>query len=449
MESWKQIQETVQKSVCASAYSTWIAPLGFDKIDLDTIYIVSPTCFIADWVKRNFFSSILSAVQTVYPNVKDIVISVAVQTTNVSVIKSEIQKGEQQILSLETPDTAFNIASKVSQKYTFENFVQGSSNNLALASVKRLIEDEGVVFNPLFIHSPSGFGKTHLLNAFVNEMAVQKSLKKIVYLSADKFMYSFVKALRENDTYRFKQSFKNADVLVIDDFHFIVGKEATAKELFHIIEDYITGGKQVILASNASPFVMEGLNENLRSRVSAGLVVDILSADFNLRAEIVKVKSKALDLELADGISEFIASKISSSIREIEGALNRISAHTILMNETPVLSNIRKILADILAVNSKPLSIEDIKKVVADKWGVSITDMDSERKQREIVIPRQVAMYIAKSLTSQSLPSIGKTFGGRDHATVIYAVKKVKELMVANPRMESLINEVEKICSTL
>lgn len=448
-QSWKQIQETVQKSICASAYSTWIAPLDFDKIDLDTLYIVSPTRFIADWVKRNFFSSILSAAQSIIPNVKDVVISVGVKKVEPTIVKEEIQKVENKIIEVESVSSVLNVGAKVSQKFTFDNFVKGVSNNLAVASLQRVLSDNMVSFNPLFIHSQSGFGKTHLLHAFVNEMEKLNPRKSIIYVSADKFMYSFVKALKENDTYRFKQSFKSADILIIDDLHFIVGKESTAKEMFHIIEDYITNGKQVIIASNNSPFMMEGLNDNLKSRISSGLVVDIKPADFALRSEIVKVKARALDLELADGIGDFIASKITTSIREIEGALNRISAHTILMNEVPTLSNIRKILADILAVNSKPLSIDDIKKVVAEKWGVSVSDIDSERKQKEIVIPRQVAMYIAKSLTSKSLPEIGKTFGGRDHATVIYAVKKVKELMSANPKMELLINEVERECSAL
>ena len=449
MQSWKQIQETVQKSICASAYSTWIAPLDFDKIDLDTLYIVSPTRFIADWVRRNFFSDILMAAQVVNPSIKNIIISVGVRKVEPVVIKEEIKKEEQKVLNVESANPVLNVGAKVSQKFSFDNFVKGNSNNLAVASIQRVMNDDFVSFNPLFIHSPSGFGKTHLLNAFVNEMEKINPRKRIIYISADKFMYSFIKALKENDTYRFKQSFKDADILIIDDLHFIVGKESTAKELFHIIEDYITNGKQVIMASNNSPFMMEGLNDNLKSRISSGLVVDIKPADFALRSEIVKVKAKALDLALADGIGDFIASKITTSIREIEGALNRISAHTILMNEVPTLSNIRKILADILAVNSKPLSIEDIKKVVAEKWAVSVSDIDSERKQKEIVIPRQVAMYIAKNLTSKSLPEIGKSFGGRDHATVIYAVRKVRELMTINPKMELLINEVERECSSL
>ena len=452
MECWNKIQETVQKSINTSAYSSWIAPLSFDKIDLDTLYLNAPTRFIADWAKRNYFSHLISATKEVLPEIKDIKINVGiVATTNTKVITEERAEAQTELLKIETsaPTTNYNISIKTSNKYSFENFVKDSSNALAFESIKRISTEEIVSFNPLVIHSPSGFGKTHLLNALANELSNKGSKKNVIYISADKFMYSFIKALQEKDTYRFKQSFKSADILMIDDIQFIANKESTAKELFHIIDDYITSGKQVIITANQSPFLIEGLNDNIKSRISAGLVVDILPANYDLRFKIVQEKCKSLNLQLQAGIGEFIASKISTSIRELEGALNRISAHTILMNEAPTLSNIRKILSDILAVNTKPLNIQDIKKVVAEKWGVSVSDIDSEKKQKDIVIPRQVAMYISKNLTTKSLPEIGKTFGGRDHATVIYAVKKVKELMLTDPRMETLINEVEQTCSNL
>ncbi|MBR1544457.1 MAG: chromosomal replication initiator protein DnaA [Alphaproteobacteria bacterium] len=449
MECWEKIQETVQKSISSSAYSSWIAPLSFDKIDLDTIYLCAPTRFIADWVKRNYFSHLLSAINESYPNIKEIKLSVGTVKFEPKTIIEDVKNSEDTLLNIETKPLLENIGTKTSLKFTFDSFVKGDSNALAFESIKCIANQSSVSFNPLVIHSPSGFGKTHLLNALANELSVSKPTLNVIYISADKFMYSFVKALKENDTYRFKQSFKSADILMIDDIQFIAGKESTAKELFHIIDDYITNGKQVIIASNNSPFLIEGLNISLKSRIASGLVVDITPANFDLRKRIVEEKCKALNLTLQAGIGDFIASKISTSIRELEGALNRISAHTILMNEAPTLSNIRKILADILAVNTKPLDIQDIKKAVAEKWGVTVSDIDSERKQKDIVIPRQVAMYIAKNLTSKSLPEIGKSFGGRDHATVIYAVKKVKELMVANPRLENLIKETEQICSNL
>ena len=449
MECWKKIQETVQKSISSSAYSSWIAPLSFDKIDLDTIYLYAPTRFIADWAKRNYFSHLLSAINEIHPNIKEIKINVSTVKLETKVISEEIKTSQAELLNIETKPLSQDIGTKISSKYTFDSFVKGDSNALAFESVKRIATQEFVSFNPLVIHSPSGFGKTHLLNALANELANTKPHTKVIYISADKFMYSFVKALKENDTYRFKQSFKSADILIIDDIQFIAGKESTAKELFHIIEDYITNSKQVILSANNSPFLIEGLNTSLKSRISSGLIVDITPANFDLRKRIVDSKCKALNLTLQAGIGDFIASKISTSIRELEGALNRISAHTILMNEAPTLSNIRKILSDILAVNTKPLNIQDIKKAVAEKWNVSVSDIDSEKKQKDIVIPRQVAMYIAKNLTSKSLPEIGKSFGNRDHATVIYAVKKVKELILTNPRLENLIKETEQICSNL
>ena len=449
MECWKKIQETVQKSISSSAYSSWIAPLSFDKIDLDTIYLCAPTRFIADWVKRNYFSHLLSAINESYPNIKEIKLTVGTIKFEPKTISEEVVSSQNELVSIETKPLIKDIGTKTCLKFTFDSFVKGDSNALAFESIKRVANQSSVSFNPLVIHSPSGFGKTHLLNALANELSISKPSTKVIYISSDKFMYSFVKALKENDTYRFKQSFKSADILMIDDIQFIAGKESTAKELFHIIDDYITNGKQVIIASNNSPFLIEGLNDSIKSRIASGLIVDITPANFELRKKIVEEKCKSLNLTLQPGIGDFIASKIATSIRELEGALNRISAHTILMNEAPTLSNIRKILADILAVNTKPLDIQDIKKTVAEKWGVSVSDIDSEKKQKDIVIPRQIAMYIAKNLTSKSLPEIGKSFGGRDHATVIYAVKKVRELMTVNPRLENLIKETEQICSNL
>jgi chromosomal replication initiator protein len=442
VDEWRKIQETVQKSVSASSYNAWIAPLVFDKIDLEVLRVSAPTRFIADWVRRNFFSLLLDCARQAFPGVKDVEISVAVKNAPVMATRFDRAKEEAKLLNLES-----GAAAPAPARYTFENFVEAPSNALAAASLRRLLENGAASFNPLLIHSPSGFGKTHLLSAFANEMAARSPEKRLIYISADKFMYSFIKAIKENDAVRFKGSFKSADVLVVDDIHFIAGKEASARELFSIIEDFVTGGRQVVLASNASPFAIEGLNESLKSRISHGLIVDILPADYNLRLEIARRRADALEIPLEPGVAEFVASKVSASIRELEGALNRLSAHQILMGEAPTLSNIRKILADILAFNSKAVSVADIKKAVAERWNVAVADLDSQKKPRSIVVPRQVAMYVAKSLTSKSLPEIGRIFGGRDHATVIYACKKVRGMMAADPRLENLVHEIEQSCS--
>jgi chromosomal replication initiator protein len=443
VDEWRRIQETVQKSLASSAFGTWIRPLGFDKIDLETLFITAPTRFVADWVGRNFFSQILAAARQVHPDVKDVRISVGEQGIPAAVVVSVVA-GKP--LCADAPESPAD-NTKASGRYTFENFAEGASNALAAASLKRALSSGAADFNPLLIHSPSGFGKTHLLLSFAGEFAAKHPEKKLIYTSADRFMHSFVKAVQEKDTQRFKDGFKSADVLVVDDIHFIEGKEQTAKELFHVIEDYVTSGRQVVLASNASPFSMEGLNAELKSRISHGLVLDIAPADYALRLEIVRRKSEALGLKFADGVAEFVASKISASIRDIEGALNRLSAHAILMDEAPSLSNVRKTLSDILAYNSKQINVAEIKRAVAEKWGVPVADMDSERRQKQVVVPRQVAMYVAKSLTSKSLPEIGRLFGGRNHATVIHAVRKVKEMLATDPRLEGVIQDIERIVS--
>ncbi len=454
MECFKRLQETVQKSISTSEYTSWIATLSFDKIDLETLYLNAPTRFIADWVKRNYFSHLYSALTEISDTIKEIKINVATATLKPQIIKEELTQAQNTLLTIETSlppqrNALSPISTKLSEKLNFDTFIKDSSNTLAFEAVKRISTQETITFNPLLIHSPSGFGKTHLLNALSNELINTGSRKQVIYISADKFMYSYVKAMQERDTHRLIQSFKSADILIIDDIQFIANKPKMAEELFHIINDYIINNKQVVIASNSSPLLIEGLDKNLKSRIASGVILDILPATFDLRLQIVKEKSKSLDLHLEAGIGEFIASKITTSIRELEGAINRISANTVLMNEIPTLSNIRKILADLLTINSKPLNIQDIKKIVAEKWNVSISDIDGERKQNSIVIPRQVAMYIAKNLTSKSLPEIGRNFGGRNHATVIYAVKKVREMMITNPQLENLINETEQAISSL
>ncbi len=462
MEHWREIQETVQKSIKKSEFITWIAPLDFDKIDLDTLYINAPTQFIAGFIRRNFFSVLLSSTKQFYPNIKDIKINifskkVANLATDAIVVSDEKfgnnlavnQNGNCETFLLSQNNENY-VGTKPNNLYTFSSFITDKSNDFAFAAVKQIVESDDIKYNPVVIHSASGLGKTHLLNAIANDFEINKPNKKVIYISAMNFMYSFVKALKENDTYRFKESFKNADVLIVDDLHFIAGKESSARELFQIINDYIANGKQVVVAANNSPLLITGLDENLRSILASGIMLDIANSTYNLRLKIIDDKCKKFRINLESGIKEYIATKISSSIKELEGALNRISFFSTLHNnETLTFSFVRKLLKDIFAVNTKPVSIEEIKKVVAEKYNISVADINSTKKQKHIAFPRQVAMYIAKTLTTKSLPDIGRIFGGRDHATVIYAVKKVQDLMTSNPKIETIISEIQNSCGSI
>ena len=454
MEHWREIQETVQKSIKKSEFITWIAPLDFDKIDLDTLYINAPTRFIADWARRNFLLEILNAAKTFIPNINEIKFSVRIKILSPKTTIDTINQKQNDLLNLETrkETTSFsdplNLNIKYNSEFTFDSFIKDSSNNLAYDAIEGLTTDTEVKYNPLFIHSPSGFGKTHLLNALSNKLIETNPTKKIIYTSSNKFLYSFIKAVQEHDTYRFKQSFKDADILLIDDIQFIAGKEATAKELFHIIDEYIEAGKQVVITANNSPYLIEGLDHNIKSRIASGLILDISPAPYDLRLKILNSKSEKLGVKFDSGIAEFIASKINSSIRELEGAVKRIAFHSKLKGDL-TLHEIRKILSDILAANTKPIEISDIKKIVAEKWNISLAEMDGNTRSQHIIIPRHIAMYIAKNLTTKSLPEIGKSFGGRNHATIINAVKKVKDLILINPNMANLIKETEYKCSNI
>ncbi|MDR1008853.1 MAG: chromosomal replication initiator protein DnaA [Rickettsiales bacterium] len=435
---WLEIQDTVQKSVPAREYSAWLAPLCFDKIDLGTLYLKSPTRFIADWVRRNYSSLLLSAAADF--GVEKLSVSVGtLMAANDSPAEKNEAEAARAAPEIAGPANSGMIGSKVAGRCTLEDFMDSPGNTLASAAIRRMLAEPHPSYNPVLIHSDSGLGKSHLLQAFANAAEG----RRVIYTTADGFINGFVKALQDKEVFRFKEDFKSADVLLVDDVHHFVGKESSARELFHIIDFYVSTGKQVVLSANASPFKIEGLNESLKSRICHGLILDIAPADYDLRLKFINARAAALELKFQDGVAEFLASKISASIRELEGAVNRLSAHSVLLGEMPTMGNIRKTLADILAYNTKPVAIADIKKAVAEAWNITVADIDSTRKQQSIAVPRQVAMYIAKNATSKSLPELGRAFS-RDHATIIYAIKKVQTLIATNPKLAEIIEDIEK-----
>jgi len=430
------IQETVQKSVDAGTFAAWLAPLGFDKIDLGTLYITSPSRFSADWVKRNFSTLILASASQF--GVERLSISVGnIRAANDDNI---VAKQAATYAPARPANAATFIGSKVLNKFTFENFIDSTSNGLAFAAVKRMAAEANVAYNPLLIHSKSGMGKTHMLQAFANLCAATG--RRAIYTTADNFANSFVKSLQEKDVLRFKEDYKSADVLLVDDVHHFVGKESTARELFHIVDYYISAGKQVILSASDSPFRLDGLNDSLKSRISHGLVLDISAPDFDLRLKFVKVRAAAAGLDMSDEAASFLAQKITASLGELDGAVSRLAAHSVLLSETPTITSIKKSLGDILAFNTRMISILEIKRAVAERFGVSVADIDSDRRQATISTPRQVAMYLAKHLTPKSLPAIGKAFG-RDHATVIHAIKKIRDKMSLDAAFAEVVGDLE------
>ena len=283
-------------------------------------------------------------------------------------------------------------------------------------------------FSSLFLYGGVGLGKTHLMHAVAWHIRERSPKRSVIYLSAEKFMYRFVKALRFQDTMAFKEQFRSVDVLMIDDVQFIAGKDATQEEFFHTFNSLADQGRQIVLSADKSPSDLQGMEERLRSRLGSGLVADIHATTYELRLGIIAQKAELMGVAIPPKVAEFLARKITANVRELEGALNRVAAHAQLVGRDVTLESTQEVLHDLLRASDRRVTIEEIQKRVAEHFNIRVADMHSARRARQVARPRQVAMYLAKQLTSRSLPEIGRKFGGRDHTTVMHAVRKIEEL---------------------
>jgi chromosomal replication initiator protein len=321
-----------------------------------------------------------------------------------------------------------DISARLDPRLTFENFVVGKPNELAYAASRRVAESTTVPFNPLFLYGGVGLGKTHLMHAIAQHILKRRPDRRVIYLTAEKFMYQFVRALRHKDIMAFKELFRSVEVLMIDDVQFISGKDSTQEEFFHTFNALVDQNRQVVISADKSPSDLEGIEERMKSRLGWGLVADIHPTTYELRLGILQAKAEQLEVEIPPKVIEFLAHKITSNVRELEGALNRIVAHATLVGRAITLEATQEVLHDLLRANDRRVTIEEIQKRVAEHFNIRLSDMHSARRARAVARPRQVAMYLAKQLTSRSLPEIGRKFGGRDHTTVMHAVRKVDEL---------------------
>jgi chromosomal replication initiator protein len=332
-----------------------------------------------------------------------------------------------------------SISLPVEARYSFENFIVGKSNELAYNAAQAVAEPGPVGFNPLFLHGTTGLGKTHLMHAIGNAFLGRQPDARVAYMSAEKFMVEFLAALRAKDTIAFKQRLRSVDLLMIDDVQFIAGKESTQEEFFHTMNEIISAGKRLVITSDRSPQNLEGIQERILSRMAWGLVADINPADYELRLNILHAKLMAMPQNIAvpAEVIEFLARKITANVRELEGALNRVIAYAALVNTPVTLDFTRETLADLLRAHEKKLTIDEIQRKVAEHYRLKLTDLLSARRAREVARPRQVAMYLAKKLTARSLPEIGRRFGGRDHTTVMHAVKRIEALRAADREIDA------------
>ena len=443
-EQWTRIRALLRAEVGDAAFNSWLKPLTLGEILGTRLRIAVPTRFMRDWIEQNYGTKLTEFWKEENPNISQVEVIVEPQRTNVqapleglrgqgdlrttlvsSRTSNEIEGGvnEESI-----KDETENVQALLDKRFIFKNFIVGRTNELAHAAARRAAESDQVQFNPLFLFGSVGLGKTHLMHAIAWHITERDPKRRVLYMSAEKFMYQFIRALRFRTTMDFKEQFRSVDVLMIDDIQFICGKESTQEEFFHTFNALVDQNRQIVVSADKSPSDLDGMEERLRSRLGCGLVADIHPTDYELRLSILQDKADHLGAELPDKVLEFLAHKITSNVRELEGALNRIVAQSTLVGRPISLETTQEVLRDLLRANDRRVTIEEIQKKVAEHFNIRLVDMHSARRARAVARPRQVAMYLSKQLTARSLPEIGRKFCGRDHTTVMHAVKKVEEL---------------------
>ena len=442
---WARIRARLRTEFGDAAYRSWLRPLTLTAETDGAVTLTAPTRFMRDWIVQNYFDRIRALWSGENAAVKAVDIAVAaVPPVRAADGKAAVRDGADAIgtassvpapapaRSTDGDATQREISAPLDPRFTFENFIVGKTNELAFAAARRVAEAAEVPFNPLFLYGGVGLGKTHLMHAIAWHIRKRDPGRRVLYLSAEKFMFQFIRAIRFKDTMAFKELFRSVDVLMIDDVQFISDKENTQEEFFHTFNALVDQNRQIIISADKSPSDLEGMEERLRSRLGWGLVADIHPTTYELRFGILQSKAEQLKADISVKVLEFLAHKITSNVRELEGALNRIVAHATLVGRAITLESAQEVLHDLLRANDRQVTIEEIQAKVAAHFNVRITEMTSARRARAVARPRQVAMYLSKQLTSRSLPEIGRRFGDRDHTTVLHAVRKVEQLRAAD-----------------
>ncbi|MAJ23389.1 MAG: chromosomal replication initiation protein DnaA [Candidatus Pelagibacter sp. TMED64] len=447
--NWQDILQKLKKNFGNDIYESWIKNINLKKEYNHYLILAVPTRFIRDWVVSRYADKILDVIKENKETITRIEFAIEpidIKSYENSISNSSNQRGNN--LNNITP-IEYSIVnySRLDNNKSFENFVLGDSNKLAFTAAKKVCENF-THYNPLFIYGGVGMGKTHLLNSIGLSM---KERFNVMFISAERFMYHFIKSIKNKEMVKFKDFFRKADVFIIDDIQFVRGKEVMQEEFFHTFNDLIDKGSQIVVSSDRAPANLDRIQERIKSRLSGGLVVDIQPADFNLRLAIIKnklaeVKKNYPDtIDLDEDILAFLATKIRVNTRETIGALNRILAFSRIYKKSPNISECKTILKDVVESNINYINIEKIQTTVASHFKINIKEMLSAKRSRFLVRPRQIAMYLAKKHTTKSLPEIGRNFCGRDHTTVIHAVKTIDRLFKIDHEMKENINQIENI----
>ena len=442
--SWPKITSELKKSLDKDTFQNWIKPIYFESLIDTSLTLSVPTRFLRDWIIKNYASVIKKAYMDQGHSIDKLAILVK-ENNNRIIPGTEVIYEDKD----DDEDTYYDdISAPLDPKFTFDNFIVGKPNELAYAAAQRVAQSEVVSFNPLFLYGGVGLGKTHLMHAVAWNIKKRNPKKNVVYLTAEKFMYQFIKALRFKNIMSFKEQFRSVDVLMIDDVQFIIGKDNTQEEFFHTFNTLIDKKRQIIISADKSPADLDGLEDRLKSRLGWGLVADIHPLTYELRLGILQAKAEQKSLNLKQEVMEFLANKITNNVREMEGALNRLAVHASIEDSEISVDLVKDVLKDLLRTNSRKITIDEIQKKVVEHYNIKLSDMHSPRRSRSVARPRQVAMYLAKSITTRSLPEIGRKFGGRDHTTVIHAIKTIEEIMVNDPNLAEDIELLTRILQT-
>jgi chromosomal replication initiator protein len=440
---WTRACDDLVSRLGRNNYLTWIEPLRFLGQTSGIARFGVPTTFFGDWVSRHFGDQIRAALGACGATVERIEFCIPRQAQD-RPPETEAPVSEQPrrplLAGRGSPADAELPGAPLDARFTFESFVVGKPNELAHAAARRVAEGAAVTFNPLFLYGGVGLGKTHLMHAIAHELIARNPAKRVLYLSAEQFMYRFIQALRDKQIMDFKELFRSVDVLMVDDVQFIAGKDSTQEEFFHTFNALVDQNKQIVFSADRAPGEIKGIQERIRSRMQCGLIVDLHPTDYELRLGILQQKvdyyrGQYPGLKIAPGVLEFLAHRITTNVRVLEGALTRLFAFASLVGREITLELAQDCLSDILRASDRKVSIDEIQRRVAEHYNIRLADLIGPKRIRTIARPRQIAMYLSKHMTLRSLPEIGRRFGGRDHTTIMHGVRKIEEMMATDSQL--------------
>ena len=455
---WARIRGRLQNEVGEVEYRTWLKQMTLASLDGDEITVHLPSRFLRDWVRSHYGDRLAELWRAENRQVRRVEFRVGTATPGLETAPASTNASPPPRAPAAAPITGpitapadasaenrADATAALDARFTFDSFIVGKPNEFAHACARRVAEQPASAgFNPLFLYGGVGLGKTHLMHAIAWELANRRNPggrpATVAYMSAETFMYRFIAAIRSQSTIDFKLQLRSVDVLMIDDLQFLIGKDNTQEEFFHTFNALVDAGRQIVVSADKSPSDLSGLEDRLRTRLGCGMVADLHATTLELRISILEAKAERSGVAVPPRVLEFLAHKITANVRELEGALNRLVAHANLFGRPITLESTQEVLHDLLRAQDRRVSIEEIQKRVAEHWNIRLTDMSSARRARAVARPRQVAMYLAKQLTSRSLPEIGRRFGNRDHTTVMHAIARITELMQTDT---SLAEDVE------